>query len=140
MTAANLPSVVSRTMVVDMVPFGAMLFKGPDVTAQEAVMIGAQARERYFGPDRLAATQRLYSTMIRSDVYRPSYIAQAMASDGDVAGRLFEEVALTDLRPRLGAINGPVIVLYVSAPNIPIGTIQPTRCIAPLIAICRRLH
>ena len=121
MTAARLPSVVSKTMVVDMVPFGAMLFKGPDVTAEEAAVIGAQARNRYFGADRAGATQRLYSTMIRSDAYRQAYISQAMASDGDVSGRLFEEVAATDLRPRLKSIRGPVRVLYVSAPNIPIG-------------------
>jgi pimeloyl-ACP methyl ester carboxylesterase len=121
MTASRLPSVVSKTMVVDMVPFGAMLFKGPAVTAEEAVVIGARARERYFGSDRLAATQQLYSTMIRSDGYRTNYVAQAMASDADVSGRLFEEVARTDLRPRLRAITAPVKVLYVSAPNIPIG-------------------
>lgn len=121
MTASKLPSVISKTMIVDMVPFGAMLFKGPDVTAKEAVVIGARARARYFGADRLTATKRLYSTMIRSDGYRTAYVAQAMASDVDVSGRLFEEVARTDLRPRLKAITGPVKVLYVSAPNIPIG-------------------
>jgi pimeloyl-ACP methyl ester carboxylesterase len=121
MTASNLPSVVSKAMIVDMVPFGAMLFKGPSVTAEEAVMIGARARERYFGVERLAATKRLYSTMIRSDAYRTTYVAEAMASDADVSGRLFEEVARTDLRPRLKVISAPVTVLYVSAPNIPIG-------------------
>ena len=121
MTAATLPAVVSKTMVVDMVPFGAMLFKGPDVTAEEAVMIGAKARERYFGANRRAATERLYSTMIRSDAYRSTYVTQAMSSDADVSGRLFEEVARTDLRPRLSNITTPVTVLYVSAPNIPIG-------------------
>ena len=113
MTAAKLPAVVSKTMVVDMVPFGAMLFKGPDVAAEEAVAIGAKARERYFGANRQAATERLYSTMIRSDANRATYIAQAMASDGDVSGRLFEEVAATDLRPRLKSITAPVTVLYV---------------------------
>ena len=121
MTAARLRSAVSKAMIVDMVPFGAMLFKGPNVTAEEAVVIGARARERYFGANRQAATERLYSTMIRSDAYRATYIAQAMSSDRDVSGRLFEEVALTDLRPRLREITAPVTVLYVSAPNVPIG-------------------
>ena len=44
-----------------------------------------------------------------------------MSSDVDVSGRLFAEVASTDLRPRLGTITGEITVLYVSAPNIPIG-------------------
>ncbi len=121
MTAARLRSAVSKAMIVDMVPFGAMLFKGPNVTAEEAVAIGARARERYFGANRQAATERLYSTMIRSDAFRAPYIDQAMSSDPDVSGRLFEEVALTDLRPRLKDITAPVTVLYVSAPNVPIG-------------------
>ncbi|QIL02934.1 alpha/beta hydrolase [Sphingomonas sinipercae] len=123
MTAAAVPS-VSKTMVVDMVPFGAMLFKGPDVTAEQAVAIGADARERYFGANRVAATERLYATMIRTDAARPAFVAQALASDADVSGRLFEEVAATDLRPRLKSIRGPVTVLYVSAPNIPVGDQQ----------------
>jgi pimeloyl-ACP methyl ester carboxylesterase len=59
--------------------------------------------------------------MIRSDAHRPTYLAQAMRTDRDVAGRLFQEVAEPDLPPRLPAISGPVTVLYVSAPNIPIG-------------------
>lgn len=124
MTAASLPKVVSKTMVVDMVPFGAMLFGGANVTAEQAAVIGPQARERYFGADavkRRAATERLYGTMIQSNALRPRYLAQAHACDRDVCGRLFEEVATTDLRPRLSSITGPVTVLYVSAPNIPIG-------------------
>ena len=124
MTAAALPGVVSRTMIVDMVPFGAMLFGGPDVTAEQAAVIAPRARERYFGADaerRRAATEGLYASMIRSDALRPTYLAQAMSSDREVSGRLFQEVAETDLRPRLSSITGPVTVLYVSAPNIPIG-------------------
>jgi pimeloyl-ACP methyl ester carboxylesterase len=124
MTAASLPQIVSKTMIVDMVPFGAMLFGGADVTAEQASVIGPQARDRYFGADPIrqkAATERLYGTMIRSDVLRPRYLAEALASDRDVSGRLFEEVATTDLRPRLPSITGPLTVLYVSAPNIPIG-------------------
>ena len=124
MTAAALPGVVSRTMIVDMVPFGAMLFGGPDVTAEQASVIGPRARERYFGADaerQRAATESLYATMIRTDGLRPTYLAQAMSSDRDVSGRLFQEVAETDLRPRLPSITGAVTVLYVSAPNIPIG-------------------
>ena len=124
MTAAALPGIVSKTMVVDMVPFGAMLFGGPDVTLEQAAAIGPRARERYFGADtaaRAAATRQLYSTMIRTDAARPAYLAQAMSSDVDVSGRLFEEVFTTDLRPRLPRVTGPMTVLYVSAPNIPIG-------------------
>ena len=113
MTGANVPARVSKTMVVDNVPFGAMLFNGPDVTQAEAQSIGAQARQRLFGSDWKATMPGIYSTMIGSDVERPTYVAQAQASDGDVAGRLFEEVASMDLRPRLWKIKGPVLVLYV---------------------------
>ena len=113
MTAAIVPARVSKTMVVDNVPFGAMLFSGPDVTQVEARSIGAQARQRLFGSDWKATMPDIYSTMIGSDAERPTYIAQAQASDGDVAGRLFEEVASMDLRSRLSKIRGPVRVLYV---------------------------
>ena len=125
-------------MIVDMVPFGAMLFKGPNVTAEEAVVIGARARERYFGANRQAATERLYSTMSEVMLTAPTYIAQAMSSDRDVSGRLFEEVALTDLRPRLREITAPVTVLYVSAPNVPIGEDGTALYTARLIATCPR--
>lgn len=117
--AAARPDAVSKVMVVDMVPYGAMLFKGLDVTPEEGPAIGAMARERYFGADRPAATQRIYATMIRTDELRPKYVAQAMASDGDVAGRLFGEVAATDVRTRLKAITGALTVLYVSNSNAP---------------------
>lgn len=117
MTAANLPAVVSKTMVVDNVPFGAMLFAGPDVTSTEARLIGAQARDRFFGPGWRTKMPEIYATMIRNDHSRPTYVAQAQASDGDVSGRLFEEVAATDLRDRLPSINGAVRVLYVGSRN-----------------------
>jgi pimeloyl-ACP methyl ester carboxylesterase len=124
MTSAALPQVVRQTMVVDMVPFGAMLFAGPEVTREQANSIAPKVRERYFGADsvkRRQATEGLYASMIRTDAARPEYLSQAMSSDVDVSGRLFAEVASTDLRPRLGTITGDVTVLYVSAPNIPIG-------------------
>lgn len=113
MTAANLPTRVSKTMVVDNVPFGAMLFSGPDVTQAEAQAIGAKARQRLFGLGWKATMPDVYSSMIGNYAERPTYIAQAQASDGDVAGRLFEEVASMDLRSRMSKITGPVRVLYV---------------------------
>jgi len=119
MTAAKLPAVVSKTMIVDNVPFGAMLFAGPNVTGAEALLIGAQARDRFFGPGWKARMPEIYATMIRSDRSRPTFIAQAQASDGDVSGRLFEEVAATDLRDRLPSIKGAMRVLYVGPRNRP---------------------
>jgi pimeloyl-ACP methyl ester carboxylesterase len=113
MTAAALPADVSRTLIVDTVPFGGMLFGGPDVTVAQAAKFGADARARYFSGDMAAAMSQVYPTMIRDPAVAREYARQAAASDADVAGRLFEEVAATDLRPRLHAITAPVTVVYV---------------------------
>ena len=115
MTAAALPTTVSRTMIVDTVPFGAMLFAGPAVTPAEAIRLGADTRARLFSGDFAASMQQVYPTMIRDPSLASDYARQASASDLDVSGRLFEEVMVTDLRPRLKAITGPVTVLYVGS-------------------------
>lgn len=119
MTAASLPGTVVKTMVVDNVPFGAMLFAGAGVTSSQARKIGADARQRLFGSGWQAGMPAIYATMIGSDADRETYIEQAQSSDGDIAGRLFEEVAATDLRPRLRWIRGPVRILYVGSSDIP---------------------
>jgi pimeloyl-ACP methyl ester carboxylesterase len=56
-----------------------------------------------------------YPTMIRDPSLADAYARQAIASDPGVSGRLFEEVMVADLRPRLKAITGPVTVVYVGS-------------------------
>jgi pimeloyl-ACP methyl ester carboxylesterase len=113
LTAAAPRSPVSRMMLVDNVPFGAMLLAGPDVTPARAASLGTMARSRFFGDGRVPALQQLYATMIAGDDARRHYLEQAVASDTDVAGRLFEEVAAADLRPQVGRLAIPITVLYV---------------------------
>lgn len=113
MVTAAVPSHVSRLMIVDTVPYGAMLFGGVSVTPEQARAFGADARKRYFGADSAAAMRKLYPSMIGNADALPTYTAQAIASDPDVSGRLFEEVAVADLRPRLAGLTLPVTVMYV---------------------------
>ena len=113
MVASALPATVSRTLIVDTVPFGGMLFGGPDVTIAQAAKFGADARARYFTGDMASSMDRLYTGMIHDPALAKRYARDAAASDPDVCGRLFEEVAATDLRPRLRAVTAPVSVIYV---------------------------
>lgn len=115
--------VVTKAMVVDMLPFLGMLF-GPPGTTAESVRPTADA----LATASLAATpearQRTVAaniaTMVKDGPLRDQALADALASDRRVAASAYRELIVTDLRPELANISIPVTVLYVKTPNVPL--------------------
>lgn len=120
--AARHPKLVDRAMVIDIPPFNGLNFGGPTATVESVRAMAPAARERYFGSDLAKSrqnTEGLYRVFIKNDAARASILKQALATDREVAGRIFEETFSLDLRGELGAIRAPLTVLYTRAPNQP---------------------
>lgn len=122
MIMARHPDLIGKAMVVDMVPFNGMYFGGATATVEKLRSMAPVARDRYFGPDQAstrAATERLYAGFVRNDAMRPAILRQALSSDREVSGRIFEESFSLDLRGEIGTIKAPLTVVYTRAPNEP---------------------
>ena len=127
MVAARHPALVSRVMVVDMLPFLGALFAGPDATPESVAPIAAQVRQGIAGStgeQRRAAVEQTIATMVRTEALRPGAVAHSLASDAAVSGQAMYDLITTDLRPELAAIRVPVTVLWVRPPNAPVTEAQ----------------
>jgi pimeloyl-ACP methyl ester carboxylesterase len=118
---------VSKVMVVDMLPFLGVLFAPPGASRQ-AVSLGAdavRARALNASPDERQRTiESSMATMVRDEDRRAAAIADALSSDRETAARAFHELIVTDLRPELSRITVPVTILYVKTPNVPLSEEQ----------------
>ena len=120
--ASRHPSLIDRAMVVDMPAFNGMNFGGPSATVESVSAMAPAARDRYFGNDIVKSrknTENLYALFIQNEAVRPGIVKQALSSDREVSGRIFEETFALDLRTEVGAIRAPLTVLYTRAPNQP---------------------
>jgi pimeloyl-ACP methyl ester carboxylesterase len=120
-------NLVSKVMVVDMLPFLGVLFAPPDASPEAVQSAADVLRERALKatPDeRQRTVHATIATMVLDEVHRAELIAHALASDREVAARAFHELIITDLRPELAGINVPVTVLYVRTPNVPLSEEQ----------------
>lgn len=123
MLAARHPDALSRLMVVDMVPYLGSFFAGPGAPPQmvAAVADARMAAIRNASPDQRARQAReTIAGMVDTEAMRAGAIADSTASDGDVSGRAFRELIVTNLIPELGQITKPVTVLYVQPKTVPI--------------------
>ena len=128
MVAARNPDAASKVMVVDMVPFLGALFL-PGATPESVEPMAAQMRAGIADPDnppaqREATARQTIATMIRTQSLRAGPIEDTLASDPAVSGQAMYDLITTDLRPELAAIDIPVSVLWVNAPNSPISEEQ----------------
>ena len=128
MVAARHPDAASKVMVVDMVPFLGALFL-PGATPESVEPLAAQMRAGIADPDnppaqREATARQTIATMIRTQSLRAGPIEDTLASDPAVSGQAMYDLITTDLRPELAAIDIPVSVLWVNAPNSPISEEQ----------------
>ncbi|HEY0446881.1 MAG TPA: alpha/beta hydrolase [Allosphingosinicella sp.] len=128
MVAARNPALVSKLMVVDMVPFLGGLFGPPGTTAQSIRPTADGLRAMLAAPQpaeqRRKRIEESIATMIKTQARREAAIGHSLASDQGLGARAMHELITTDLRPELGAIRVPMTVLYVRAPNAPIGEEQ----------------
>ena len=127
MIAARHPSLVSRLMVVDMIPFMGGLF-GPPGTNAETVRPTADAlRARMLASDAPTLRKTIedtIATMVKRDDRRAEAVHHGLTSDNAQSAQAFHELIVTDLRPELVNIKVPVTVLYVRSPAVPITDAQ----------------
>jgi pimeloyl-ACP methyl ester carboxylesterase len=120
--AARHPEVVSKVMVVDMMPFIGLLYGGPTATPESVRAVADQIRDRLAGltgAARQQAVEATLATMIQTESRRAEAVRHSLDSDADMSARAMHELITTDLRPELAAIKVPVTVLYVRSPALP---------------------
>lgn len=127
MVAARHPDLVSRVMVVDMMPFLGAMFAGPDATPESVRPIAEQMRTGIAtstGDARRANIERTIAGMVRTEALRAGLVRHSLASDGTVSGQAMYDLATTDLRPELARIDVPMTVLYVTPAGAPVTDAQ----------------
>lgn len=129
MVAGRHPELASRVMVVDMMPFMAAMFGGPNATADSVRPIAEQIRSAMASSQGEARRQRIeqtIATMVRTESMRAGPVAQGLASDPAVGAQAFFDLIVTDLRPEIARIRVPLTVLWVQPPNAPVTLEQMT--------------
>lgn len=120
LVATRYPGMVSRLMVVDMVPFGGALF---GVAGPEEVRPIAEGRREVMLAESDEARRRSLTAqvaeMILTDSLRAGVTETGLASDRSVSARSFHDVMLLDLRREMARVDVPVTVLYVASPLVP---------------------
>jgi pimeloyl-ACP methyl ester carboxylesterase len=118
MLAQRHPGDLSRALIVDALPFYAMLF-GPDATPGSVAPQVAALRDSIaamtddvWRVQQAATGARLAGTTEG----REQLLRDAMASDRSVVARALYEDAVTDMRPALPAIRTPLTVVYAVNP------------------------
>ena len=124
MIAARHPALVSRLMVVDMIPFLGLFFGQPDATAESLRSMAEPILQGFTANDdavwRAFIEQQVIGTSVRDASFRPRLVERMVASDRRVVGQAYDDILVTDLRPELANIRAPMTVLWVHAPSVPI--------------------
>ena len=123
MIAARHPELVSRVMVVDMMPFLGAMFAGPNATPEQLGPVAAQIRTSIAGTTgdaRKAQVEKTIAGMVKTEAMRPVAVQQSLASDPAVSGEAMANLITTDLRPELAKIKVPMTVLWVVPTGAPV--------------------
>ena len=118
MLARRHPEDVSRALIVDALPFYAMLFGADATPASVAPQVAAlrdsiaAMTDEAWRAQQSATAGRLAGTTEGRD----ALIRDSMASDRSVVARALYEDAVTDMRPELPSIRTPLTVVYAVNP------------------------
>jgi pimeloyl-ACP methyl ester carboxylesterase len=110
------PGMVSRLMVVDMLPFLGVMFGPPGTTPDSVKPVADSLLTQFRSADPAARQARTTATiagMVDTVAMRPGALDDSLKSDPDVSARAYHELVVTDLTPELGRIDVPTTVLYV---------------------------
>jgi pimeloyl-ACP methyl ester carboxylesterase len=113
MLALQHPEDVGSLMVVDALPFSAMIFGASDMTS--AKKIGADLCDKTLKESQSAYAReekKFLRILVKSTDGRELATEWAVASDKSVVARATYDDMTTDLRPRLQEIKTPVTILY----------------------------
>lgn len=123
LVAGRNPGLVSRVMVVDMLPFIGAMFGGPNATAENLRPIAEQIRAGMTSatPEaRRAQVEQMIAGMIRTETLRPRAIEQSLTSHSPTSAQGFYDLVVTDLRPEVARLGVPLTVLYTDPAGAPL--------------------
>lgn len=103
------PSHFKKVMLVDALPFYAVLMAGPAATAQGIKPMADGIRAN---ANKLALTPQMAAMMATKDSDRAMITAWSNASDTSAGKNAMADDLLLDLRPDLGAITAPVTLVF----------------------------
>jgi len=115
LVAARHPELVSKAMVVDMLPAIGVMFRRPGMTEEQftGFVDQLQAMMANSTPEmRRGFIQQSISQMTNTESERQGIIDASLASDQAVAAQGFADLARTDLLQDVGRIRVPLVVLY----------------------------
>jgi pimeloyl-ACP methyl ester carboxylesterase len=127
MVAARHPELVSKVMVVDMLPFLGAMFGGPTATAESVKPMAEQMRAGIAssaGEARRKQIEQTIAGMVRTEALRPPLVEHSLASDPATSAQAMYDLITTDLRPELAKIKVPLTVLYVRPAGAPVTDAQ----------------
>ena len=127
MVAARHPGLVSKLMVVDMLPFLGAMFGGPTATPESLRPIAEQMRTGIAGarePQRTQQQEQIIAGMVRTEARRPLAVRHGLASNDAVSAQGMYDLITTNLMPELSRITVPVTVLWVRPPSAPVSQEQ----------------
>jgi pimeloyl-ACP methyl ester carboxylesterase len=127
MVAGRHPGLVSRVMVVDMMPFMAAMFGGPTATVESVRPIAEQMRSSIAastGDARRQQIERTIAGMVRTEALRPQIVRHSLDSDPAASGQAMYDLITSDLRPDVANIKVPLTVLYVRPAGAPVTDAQ----------------
>jgi pimeloyl-ACP methyl ester carboxylesterase len=123
MIAARHPELVSRVMVVDMMPFLGAMFGGPTATTESVRPIAEQMRSGIAaatGEPRRQQIEKTIAGMVRTEAMRPRIVEHSLTSDPAASGQAMYDLITSDLRPDVAKIKMPFTVLYVLPAGVPL--------------------
>ena len=130
MVGGRHPELVSRVMVVDMMPFMAAVFGGPTATVESIRPMAEQFRQGITTPQseqvRRQQAEGTIAGMVRTEALRAGPIQHSVTSDLAVVAQAMYDLITTDLRPEVARIEVPLTVLWVTPPNAPVTQEQMT--------------
>jgi pimeloyl-ACP methyl ester carboxylesterase len=115
MIAARHPDLLGRLMVVDMHPFVGAWFGGPNATVES---VRPSADRLLVVPDStVEGFTQMVAGMTNREGLRAELARNVQASAQSTVVNAFHELMVTDLRPELGRITVPMVVVYVVTPD-----------------------
>jgi pimeloyl-ACP methyl ester carboxylesterase len=127
MVAGRHPGLVSKAMVVDMLPFLGAMFGGPTATVESVRPIAEQMRTGIAtstGEPRRKQIEQTIAGMVRTEALRPGIVDHSLASDPAASGQAMYDLITTDLRPDVARIKVPLTVLFVTPQGAPVTDAQ----------------
>ena len=123
LVAGRNPGLVSKVMVVDMMPYLGAMFRQPGSTDAQLEEMAGRLRGMLAGADgemRRIQTSTMVASMVRTESERPAVLAASLASDSAVAAQSMYDLIVSNLVPDVANIGVPMTVLYVQPTGAPL--------------------